>query len=86
MQYLLTAEELKALNEKKELHEISQTGKLQELCTLAANHIPVVRPWMGEDAEPEPWGCILDKETDPGYCDDCPMDEACPWPSKHWSK
>lgn len=85
MQILLTQEEYAALQEQKQLREIVQAGKLQEICTLAAKHIPVPHDWS-DDKTPRPWGCILDKETNPGYCDDCPVDEICPFPSKEWSK
>lgn len=87
MQYLLTEEELSSLRMKKSILGKVQKEELQELCTLAANHIPIPKPWAHDrDQDPSPWGCILDKENDPWYCDDCPMDKLCPHPHKKWSK
>lgn len=85
MQILLTQEEYKSLTEQKQLREVVQAGQLQELCTKIANTMPVPRDWA-TDKTPRPWGCILDENTDPSYCDDCPVDEICPNPHKSWSK
>lgn len=86
MQYLLTQEEYDALRIKQELHIKQSTEKLQAICTLAAQHIPVTREWSS-DKTPAPWGCILGpRQQDPGYCDDCPVSEICPYQGKEWSQ
>jgi len=85
MQYLLTVEEYYELKQKADKVLLEHKEKLQELCTLAAMYVPVERPWMGDDSEPSPWGCILSEEHDPGYCDDCPSQKLCP-SSKKYSK
>ena len=86
MQYILTQEEHAALKAKITAAETREKEKVQKLCTLVANFKPVARPWMGEEAEPEPWGCIRNEVNNPGYCDDCPVDEECPYDYKEWSK
>lgn len=85
MQYLLTPNEYAALVEKKEYEHTVKMDELQNLCSLAAEHIPVKMPWNPEDSKPEPWGCVLSKNL-PGYCDECPMQTLCPNTNKHFSK
>lgn len=88
MKYILSEEEYVELINKKQYLE-GEVVELQNLCMLAAKHIPVPRPWAGEDAKPEPWGCILEDDEDGGYieyCDDCPCTEVCPQEHKSWSK
>lgn len=85
MQYLLTEQEYQGLLAKRESIAAEDAAKLQAFCTLAANHIPVARPWR-KDSTPAPWGCILDKKSNPGYCDYCPAQDVCPYPGKEWSK
>lgn len=86
MQYLLTQQEYDALYREKRLRTDGEKAKLQELCTLAALHIPVVVEWR-HDKTPRPWGCILGpREQDPGYCDKCPAQDVCPHDGKEWSK
>lgn len=85
MQILLTTAEYNELLEQKKLHEFAQVEGLQELCTRIANTMPVTRRWA-KDKPPTPWGCILDDETTPGYCDCCPVDQICPCQHKGWSK
>lgn len=86
MQYLLTQQEYEALHRERKLRTDGQTAELQALCTLAAQHIPIVREWSS-DKTPRPWGCILGPdEQDPGYCDRCPAREVCPHPGKEFSK
>jgi hypothetical protein len=83
MQYLLTESEyLKLKGEAIQKIKVNER-KLQELCTLAAQHIPIVPHW-GEDRTPRPWGCILKRQTP--YCDECPVKELCPYDNKEWSK
>lgn len=86
MQYLLTEEEYKELtNINKRRTEITK-DQLQDLCTRIAKYEPITVPWRRNDAQPEPWGCILDEEESPGYCDECPVRELCPYPYKELSK
>ena len=86
MQFILSEEELDDLKERKRLHEVAQKEELQKLCTLACNHIPVIVPW-DKEADPKPWGCILSqKQYSDHYCDECPVDELCPYNGKNWSK
>lgn len=66
----------------------SDTTELQELCRLAARHVPIKYSWS-PGMEPKPWGCILDKagtHRNPGYCDECPARNLCPYEHKEWSK
>lgn len=84
MQYILTEAEYAELKLERDARERSMTGRLQEICTLAAQHIPVPCDWS-RDKQPRPWGCILAKPS-PGYCDDCPVSDVCPNPCKEWSK
>lgn len=86
MQYVLTEDEYKGLAQVKALLTLNESEKLQDLCTLAANRIPVEVDWM--EGDPRPWGCILNSDPDqnPGYCDHCPAEEVCPHEWKRWSK
>ncbi|MDD5651068.1 MAG: hypothetical protein PHF86_11740 [Candidatus Nanoarchaeia archaeon] len=81
MQYILTQEELDTLTSKDVGVNREQ---LQELCSLAAIHVPVDRHWNAEDKTP--WGCILVQSRNPGYCDECPVTKYCPYKFKHYSK
>lgn len=85
MQYLLTETEL--LNLRRAADEKVRANKtaLQRACTLAAKHTPVTRPWSPE-APPKPWGCILEKDNHPGYCDECPVQDVCPHEGKEYSQ
>lgn len=86
MQYLLSEEEYRALTTAQHKEKLEKTEKLQAICTLAAMHIPVSREWA-TDKTPAPWGCILGpRQQSPGYCDDCPVSEICPYQGKEWSQ
>lgn len=55
MQYVLNEEEYKSLVERAEIGDKAiSVEKLQELCTFAANNIPI-DVYFNED-EKEPWG------------------------------
>jgi len=84
MQYILTEAEYAELKREQSAKAMAATAQLQEICTLAARHIPVPRDWSS-DKTPRPWGCILTTPS-PGYCDDCPVSKICPCPRKVWSK
>lgn len=87
MNYLLTQDEYRALTSAKVERSQEAEQALLSLCRRAAAHIPVERPWAGQDAEPEPWGCILNEVgRNPGYCDDCPAKAVCPYPHKRFSQ
>ena len=85
MQILLTQEEYDTLLEQKQVRDVVLTDQLQEICTLAAKHIPVER-WWCEGEPSSPWGCILDKSSNHSYCDECPVAKICPHEFKQWSK
>lgn len=91
MQYILTQEEYDKLRSlKKQALELHET-KLQVLCTKIANEMPVTRSWSKTDTSP--WGCIIhEDDSDPehydnfGYCDQCPVQEICPYEFKRYSQ
>lgn len=89
MKFLLDEDEYLALTTKSQETVKVRTqelkDKLQEACTLAAETVPVPREWSS-DKEPKPWGCILSKDSNPGYCDDCPVTKKCPCNHKRYSK
>lgn len=85
MQYLLTQEEFSALQNSACAQAQADRAALQHVCTLAARYVPIVRDW-GDDRTPRPWGCILDRESSPGYCDACPVSNICPHDAKEWSQ
>lgn len=82
MQFLLTVDEYEILKERAD--RSIKTEDLQKLCTLAANHVPAQRIWDTDNTTP--WGCVLDDETNPEYCDDCPVTGLCPHKGKRYSK
>jgi hypothetical protein len=87
MQYLLSETEYNVLVGRQEVRLKVATKQLQDICTLAANHVPVIQEWS-PDATPSPWGCILTlggKNQD-GYCDCCPSKHICPFGHKNYSK
>lgn len=83
MQYILTQQEYDALKAEQATSLRASKEELQKLATAAALHIPV--SW-GADVPAAPWGCILVKDRDPGYCDECPAQRICPHPGKEWSQ
>lgn len=94
MQYLLTEEEYKALHKRiREAEEKAPSiskKKLQELCTKIADTMPIKKSW-DKKADPSPWGCKITVEKDPEngyewYCDDCPVQEICPYEYQEYSK
>lgn len=86
MQYILSEEEYNDLITKGKKREVVDKELIQKLCTLCADHIPVVPYWNknNKDHIPKPWGCILTKGH--GYCDCCPVQDDCPYEGKEWSK
>jgi hypothetical protein len=96
MEYLLTKEEFEALEgEPRKVAEVYDE-MLQQLCTYAADNIPV-KGWHNiEDGVPEPWRCVITvaKEDDVEVsdvdwcCDGCPapVKKVCPLIGKRWSK
>jgi endonuclease III len=85
MMYILTQEEFDVLQEKK--HKIVEDAQkiLQHVCTKAANEWPI--KYWGR-AEASPWGCYLTMEANgtEWYCDECPVQDICPYEYKDWSK
>jgi hypothetical protein len=80
MQYLLNEEEYAELKRQMSAKAMAASNRLQEICTLAAQHIPVPHNWS-IDKTPRPWGCILAAPS-PSYC----VSEICPNPCKEWRK
>lgn len=88
MMVVLTEEEYNKLllNTKAlaEWEEKEYLKTLQELCTLACNHVQVEVSWLNEKIV---WGCILNEGGNGhGYCDECPVTNMCPHEHKAWSK
>jgi hypothetical protein len=89
MQFLLSQQEYNDLVNAKE-KAIAEVGDvLQDLCSKVCDHMPVSIKWR-EKGKPQPWGCILtrgeDKHPDSWYCDECPVQKACPNDRKHYSQ
>jgi hypothetical protein len=85
MQYILTEQEYKDLKTIQTTAKLENTKKLQTLCSLIADKMPVDWTW-GEPGE-KPWGCILTRDkVYEWYCDQCPVRDICPYPNKHYSK
>lgn len=85
MQYILTQAEYDALRNKQAEQIKANKEALQALATKAALHIPVPHQ-LHPSEPPSPWGCILDEESNPCYCDDCPAQLICPHEGKEWSQ
>lgn len=85
MQFLLSEEEYREIHRTKVQRTEEQKAELQTLCTLAAQHIPIVCKW-DVSGKTHIWGCILGPEIQsPGYCDDCPARGVCPYEHKEFS-
>jgi hypothetical protein len=81
MQILLTQREFDDLNEKAKRGEnLPSKARLMTLCRTVANAMSVD---LHPSAEPEPWGCILDRAR---YCDRCPVQDICPHEGKEFSQ
>ena len=85
MQYLLTQAEFGEIYDKHHKEVNILLVRLQDACTLAAEHVKV----RLDDEEPEeglqPWGCVM--VTDGlSYCDKCPVQKLCPNEHKRYSK
>lgn len=85
MKYLLDEGEYKELLNMGRERSKELDKKVQELCTMVADHVPVVRSWE-KDKPLRPWGCILSEANSCGYCDECPASKLCPYPSKEFSQ
>jgi hypothetical protein len=102
MQYLLTEDEYRAMQNAADERRLAENEKLAALCKLAAMHVPVASGWM----KGKPWGCPHVPESreeynahryawalahgDPGECRTCFCDH-CPAHDvcplpKDWSK
>ena len=83
MQYILTEEEMAEMRQlRTKLKSLPDLDKLQKVCTKAANEWPI-KYWGNTEASP--WRCILTEEYK-HYCDECPVQDICPYPHKEWSK
>jgi len=99
MQIILTEEEHSELLMKVADGELGDKITIQDLCRQVATYKPI-KGWHAEDAVDgkAPWGCILnefdyvimnsddDEIFSMGYCDDCPVQDLCPYEYKKWSK
>jgi endonuclease III len=85
MQYILSEEEYTALKAAAQARLKLNTKNLQGLCTKIADTMPIRWTWGDGKENPKPWGCILTKKNE-WYCDQCPVQEICPYVSKHYSK
>lgn len=56
---------------------------LQKLCTMVANHYPIIVPW-DVTKTPRPWGCKITGTNI--HCDYCPVREQCKYLKKSVSK
>lgn len=89
MQYILTEKEYQDLKSEQKAKICDSQRQLQELCTKICNTMPVRWEGWDKDREPSPWGCILtayDGNNEDWYCDNCPVQEICPYSHKAWSK
>jgi hypothetical protein len=86
MQYILSEAEYAELKAGAQVERADLRGDLQYLCMQVAIHMPVKRSWLESDVNQKPWGCILDKASDPGYCDECPVKKLCPHKGKRFSQ
>lgn len=84
MKYILTEEEYEKLKKDQLGVSILKSKKFQEFCTLAANKIPVKRPWDENGEKETPWGCIINN-ADVVYCDLCPAIKFCQYEHKNVS-
>ena len=82
MQYLLSEEEWKDIQEKLSIiRKLPDKKLLQKVCTEVSNNMLVQKGWYKGKA----WGCILTVKEE-WYCDDCPVKDICPHEYKEWSK
>jgi hypothetical protein len=85
MRYCLSEEEYnKLMIERIKIGDASRE-KLQRVCMLVANFVPV-------PPNNEPWNCYLDGEGKPmkemadHYCDGCPVSKECPYDGKKFGE
>ncbi len=90
MQYLLTEEEynqlqVKVIDAAALLRRLPSISALQKICTKAADEWPI-KYWGRKEAEP--WHCMItaEKEGYEHYCDECPVQNICPYDGKSYSK
>jgi len=82
MQFLLTKQEFNHLSNQKDNIDKENIRLLQEVCTYAANNVPI-KFWGREELQP--WGCIMTSSQE-WYCNECPVQQQCPHDNKEWSK
>ena len=101
MKYILTEDELNDLKWQITIAKTERHDLVQELCRLVATHKPVkfwghkdARTWgciLNEKIESEDEDDFaVDKDGNElqsmGYCDECPVQDICPYKYKKWSK
>ena len=89
MKYILTEQEYEDLKNQASLDKKRLEKTLQDLCTKVCDHMPVKWDW-GDEKIFKPWGCILSGEksgeNEGWYCDQCPVQDQCPYPHKRYSQ
>jgi endonuclease III len=84
---------MKYLLNEKEYQSLTQVGKelrkqydetLFDLCRRVCNNEPVRWTWGDGKDTPKPWGCIKDDEH--WHCDECPVQNVCPYEYKSHSQ
>jgi hypothetical protein len=95
MQYILTEEEYKNLENETKYEKESMKDVLMDLCSRVANSELVAFSYDRKVIPEEkrtPWHCnvIVDPITgeyvSQKYCDLCPVRKVCPCDHKQWSK
>ena len=82
MQYILSQEEYNTLLAKQEYQIAISKKKLQTICSDVCDNYIVKSGWYKD----KPWGCILTTRKIDWYCDDCPVQDICPYENKRYSK
>lgn len=88
MQYLLKQIEYDELVHLKKKHTKKYLDELQMVCTMACDNTPILY-W--DNKEPKPWECIISinklyDDVCEWSCDECPVQNICPYEYKVWSK
>lgn len=89
MQYIFTEEEYKTLLENKEKIDEKKTNKLLNVCINVADTMPITYR-NDKHGIQQPWGCMITYirkgVNQEWYCDQCPVNEICPYEGKRFSK
>lgn len=83
MQYVLDEKEYADLKAKADALPKISDGEYQKLMTKIADTMPVALSW--DKNKKAPWMCIISANVE-AYCDECPVQDICRYPSKRWSQ